>query len=72
MVRNLQLSLTSLINICSVTVEHDFFSSMSALIGKHLPGDRQLPDWLEHGTDSSLRDTEVRNCFFFFFFKYID
>lgn len=39
--------------------EHDFLGSLSILLGKDLPGDRRLPDWLEEGTDSSLRDTEV-------------
>ncbi|KAF8588900.1 hypothetical protein K439DRAFT_1334327 [Ramaria rubella] len=37
--------------------EHDFLGSLSVLLGKDLPGDRYLPDWLEEGTDSSLRDT---------------
>ncbi|KAF8510763.1 adaptin N terminal region-domain-containing protein [Gautieria morchelliformis] len=41
-----------------VTVEIDFLGSLGVLLGKDLPGHRHLPDWLEEGTVSSLRNTE--------------
>ncbi|KAH9855187.1 armadillo-type protein [Lenzites betulinus] len=39
--------------------DHGRFGSLAALTGRWTGGDGYLPDWLEEGIDSSLRDTEA-------------
>ncbi|KAF8515386.1 adaptin N terminal region-domain-containing protein [Hysterangium stoloniferum] len=46
----------------STIVEQDFLGSSSVILGKELPGDRHLPDWIEQGVDPTLRDTEEDNA----------
>jgi len=45
----------------SIIVEQDFLGSLSIILGKELPGDMHLPDWIEQGVDPTLRDTEEDN-----------
>ena len=39
--------------------DHGRFGSLAAVTGKWAGSDNYLPDWLEEGTESSLRDTEA-------------
>ncbi|KAI0714423.1 adaptin N terminal region-domain-containing protein [Cerioporus squamosus] len=39
--------------------DHGRFGSMAAVTGRWAGSDNYLPDWLEEGTESSLRDTEA-------------
>ncbi|KAI0636195.1 adaptin N terminal region-domain-containing protein [Trametes polyzona] len=39
--------------------DHGRFGSLAALTGRWTGGDGYLPDWLEEGTDSSLRDSDA-------------
>lgn len=38
--------------------DHAMLGSLGAITGKNMAGDVFLPDWLEQGVESSLRDTE--------------
>ena len=38
--------------------DHVMLGSLGAITGKNMAGDVFLPDWLEQGVESSLRDTE--------------